>query len=312
MKRFLLAILALVVLGAAGAGFIYWKAAQGLDPIAVEAKYVTSADRFVDVEGLRVRVREEGPAEAPPLVLLHGFVVSLESFDGWAKELSADRRVIRFDLAGHGLTGPDAQKRYAPAERAEFVGAVMDALGVERAAIAGNSLGGLAAWRFAAEHPKRVSALILVAPGGFPNQYVSDTPVAPPPAMVAFLRTAAPAAVRTALQGVYFDDAKVTEARVALMSDMMRRRGNAQAFIDSINEFSLPDPTADLAKITAPTLLLWGEEDLVIPVAQADLMTNAIPNSRLVRYPAVGHVPQEEEPALTAAEVRTFLASIGS
>lgn len=312
MKRFLFAVLALVVLGAAGAGFLYWKATQGLDPAALEARYLTSSDRFVEVDGLRVRVREEGPADAPPVVLLHGFVVSLESFDGWAKDLSADHRVVRVDLAGHGLTGPDAQKRYAPVERAEFVGAVMDALGLQRAAIAGNSLGGLAAWRFAASHPERVSALVLVAPGGFPSQYVSDTPVAPPPAMVAFLKTAAPAAVRTALQGVYFDDAKITEARVTLMSDMMRRRGNGEAFVDSINEFSLPDPTDDLAKIAAPTLILWGDEDLVIPVAQADLMTKAIPNSRLVRYPAVGHVPQEEEPAMTAAEVRTFLASIGS
>lgn len=310
MKKLLLGVLALLVIGAAGVGVLYWKATQGLDPAALEAEYMTAADRFVDVDGLRVRIREEGPADAPPIILLHGFVVSLESFDGWSRQLSADYRVIRFDLAGHGLTGPDSKKRYAPIERAEFIGAVMDALGVERAVIGGNSLGGLAAWRFAAAHPERVASLVLVSPGGFPNQYVSDEPVAPPPAMVAFLRTAAPAAVRTALQGVYFDDAKITQARVDLMSDMMRRRGNGEAFIDSINEFSLPDPTEDLARIAVPTLILWGEEDLVIPVAQAAMMEKAIPGATLIRYAGVGHVPQEEEPAMTAADVKAFLATL--
>ncbi|NWG71230.1 MAG: alpha/beta hydrolase [Parvularculaceae bacterium] len=311
MKRFLLAVLALVVLGAAAAGFVVWKATQGLDPAELEARYAAGVDRFIDVEGLRVRIREEGPADGPPIVLLHGFVVSLESFDGWARELSDEYRVIRFDLAGHGLTGPDPEKRYAPLERAEFVGAVMDALGIERAVIGGNSLGGLAAWRFAAAHPDRVTALVLVSPGAFPNQYVSDEPVAPPAAMVAFLRTATPTAVRKALEGVYHDDARITEARVALMSDMMRRRGNGQAFIDSINEFSLPDPTADLATIEAATLILWGEEDIVIPVAQASMMARAIPGSKLIVYPRIGHVPQEEDPATSAADVRAFLASLG-
>ena len=310
MKKFLLFVVALAALGAAALGFLYWNAARGLDPAALEAKYMTPADRFVDVGGLMVRVREEGPADAPPVVLLHGFVVSLESFDGWAQALSADHRVIRFDLAGHGLTGPDPKKRYAPAERAEFVGEVMDALGVERAIVAGNSLGGLAAWRFASAHPERVEALILVSPGAFSANGVSDTPVAPPKAMEIFLKTAPRASVRAGLQRVYSDDLKVTDARVDLMADMMRRRGNGDAFIDSINEFVLPDPTEDLRRIAAPTLILWGEDDIIIPPEQGARMAAEIAHARLVSYPGVGHVAQEEAPGETAAEVRAFLADI--
>ena len=71
------------MLGAAGIGAIYWQASRGLDPAALESRYAMPADRFVEVEGLRVRIREEGPADAPPILLLHGFVVSLESFDAF-------------------------------------------------------------------------------------------------------------------------------------------------------------------------------------------------------------------------------------
>ncbi|MEX0646040.1 MAG: alpha/beta hydrolase, partial [Parvularculaceae bacterium] len=241
---------------------------------------------------------------------LHGFIVSLESWDGWAKSLSDRYRVIRFDLAGHGLTGPDPQKRYAPTERAAFVGDVMDALGVESAYIAGNSLGGLAAWRFAATNPERVRGLILVSPGAYSVNGVSDTPVEAPQAMQVFLRTAPEAGIRFSLGRVYGDDAKVTEARVVLMRDMMRRRGNGEAFVESIEEFTLPDPTADLAKITAPTLILWGAEDIIIPVADGKRLESAISNSRLIVYDGVGHVAQEEEPDATAAAVAEFLAAI--
>ena len=248
MKRFLLAVLALFVLGAAAFGFLTWQALQGLDPAVLEAEYMTPADRFVEVKGLRVRVREDGPPAAPPIILLHGFTFSLESFDGWAAALSSDYRVIRFDLAGHGLTGPDPQKRYAPGERADFVGDVMDALGIERAAVGGNSLGGLAAWRFASAHPDRVDALVLVSPGAFSANGVSDAPIEAPKAMEVYLRTAPEAGIRAGIARIFSDPSRVSDTRIRTIQDMMRRRGNGQAFVDSINEFTLPDPVADLRR----------------------------------------------------------------
>ncbi len=310
IKNILLGLLAVVVFVAGAVGYYIWREGQGIDPAALEAKYMTPADRFVDVAGARVRVREEGPENAPPLILLHGFVVSLESWDGWAKSLSNDYRVIRFDLAGHGLTGPDPLKRYAPAERAAFIGDVMDALGVESAHIAGNSLGGLAAWRFAAMHPERVRGLILVSPGSYSVNGVSDTPAEAPQAMHVFLRTAPEAGIRISLQRIYGDDSKVTEERVILMREMMRRRGNGEAFIESIKEFTLPDPAPDLAKITAPTLLLWGAEDVLIPVEQGRQLETDIAGARLIVYEGVGHVAQEEAPEATARDVAEFLAAL--
>lgn len=310
MKKLFGIVSLLVVIGFAGAGLYVWNEMQGVAPGVLEAKYVSPTDRFVDVGGARVRVREEGSPDAPPLILLHGFIYSLETWDGWATPLAHDYRVIRFDLAGHGLTGPDPEQRYSPAERAEFIGDVMDSIGIDSAYIAGNSLGGLAAWKFAAAHPERVKGLILISPGAYPANGVSDTPVEPPEAMKVFLRTAPAASVKASAQIVFADDSKIKESRLVTLRDMMRRRGNGEAFVQSINEFVLPDPGAELARITAPTLILWGAEDALIPVEQGRRLESAIPNARLIIYDGVGHVAQEEEAAATAEDAAEFLSAV--
>lgn len=257
-----------------------------------------------------MRVRIEGPEGAPVIILLHGFLYSLETWDVWADALSTDFRVVRYDLLGHGLTGPDAARRYAPMERAAFLGALMEAIGVDRAAIGGNSLGGLVAWRYASMAPERVSALVLVAPGGYSINGVEDEPAPAPAAMKLFLKTAPEAGVKTTLEALFEDDALVDERRIARLRDMMRREGNGEAFIQSIEEFTLPDPQADLARITAPTLILWGDKDMLMPVDHGRMMADAIPSSELTLYENVGHVPQEEAGAATAADVRRFLARV--
>jgi pimeloyl-ACP methyl ester carboxylesterase len=277
----------------------------------LEATYVTPADRFVEIDGVRVRVREEGPIDAPVLLLMHGFIYSLETWNDWADHFSATYRVIRFDLPGHGLTGPDPKMRYSPDERAAFVGQVMDALGVEHAIIGGNSLGGLAAWKFAVLSPERVDALVLVSAGAYPVNGVGDTPIEAPAAMKLFLRTAPETGIDATLKRVFSDAEKATPARAKLLRDMMRREGNGEAYIQSIAKFSLPDPTDELSRINAPTLILWGDDDVVIPVDHAHQIADAIPNARLIIYEGVGHVPQEEAADRSANDVEDFLIAIG-
>lgn len=299
-------VLVLILAAAGAAGYYFWTAQQR-DEAAVSA-YLKPDDRMLTIDGANVRVRIEGPEDAPPIILMHGFIYSLETWDAWAAALKADHRVIRFDLLGHGLSGPDPQQRYSPDERAAFVGAVMDALDIDRAVIGGNSLGGLAAWRFAATEPDRVTALILVSPGGYPANGVGDTPLSPPAPMALFLRTAPDAGVAYTLGNIYGDDTKITPERVKLVGDMMRRPGNGDAFIQSIEEFTLPDPEPMLKSIAAPTLILWGSEDAVMPVDHGRKMAEAIPGARLVIYDGVGHVAQEEAPEETIKDVQAFLA----
>ena len=311
----LLTVLGLIVLLAIVAYRFWFLSQQDGEPViedtgvaAEEVEEAGTAERFVDIAGARVRAREEGPADAPVILLLHGFTFSLESWDGWADELSDRYRIIRYDLLGHGLTGPDPLERYAPEERAQFVGEVMDALGIERAIVGGNSLGGLAAWRFAAMQPERVEALLLVSPGGYPINGVGDEPAEVPGAFAFYLQTVPEAGLRASIANIYGDPSKVSEERIKVLGDMMRQEGNGAAMVRSLEEFTLPDPEPDLAKVTAPTLILWGDADKVISPAQADLFIAAMPNAQLITYPGVGHVAHEEMPARTAADVAAFLS----
>lgn len=310
MKKFLIGLVIVAGLIVVAGGVTVWRASAGLSPAALEKDYATPADRFADIAGARVRIREEGPEGAPPIILIHGFTHSLETWDAWAATLSGDYRVIRFDLAGHGLTGPDPKERYAPAERAAFIGDVMDALGVERAVIAGNSLGGLAAWRFAHDNPQRVSALILISPGVFSLNGVSDEPAEIPAAMKAYLLTVPEAGVAASAGIIYGDDSKITAARLKTMRDMMRRKGNGEAMIKSLEEFTLPDPAAMLNQIEMPTLIEWGEADAVIPIEQGRRMVVEMPNATLITYPGVGHAAQEEAPEETVADAIDFLSGL--
>jgi pimeloyl-ACP methyl ester carboxylesterase len=304
LKKFLI----LLVIGVAvGAGYYYWSSRMSED---AAVSHLTADDRMMEIAGANVRVRIEGPDDAPPIILMHGFIYSLETWDAWAAALKSDHRVIRFDLLGHGLSGPDPQQRYSPEERAAFVGDVMDALGVDRAIIGGNSLGGLAAWRFAAMAPDRVAALIMVSPGGYPANGVGDTPLSPPAPMALFLRTAPEAGVAISLGNIYGDDSKITPEKIKLVGDMMREPGNGEAYVQSIEEFTLPDPEPALRTITAPTLILWGAADIIIPPDNGRKMAGAIPNSKLVYYEGVGHVAQEEASEETIADVKAFLTEV--
>jgi len=307
-RKFVFAIAALSLAGGVFASYLYWRAQSA--PVAAASEYLSPDDRMMTIAGANVRVRIEGPKGAPAVILLHGFIYSLESFDAWAADLKRDHRVIRFDLLGHGLSGPDPQQRYAPQERAEFIGAVMDALGVDRAVIAGNSLGGLASWRFAATSPARVAALILLSPGGYPDNGVAETPLSPPAPFAYFLRHPTEAGVAFALQGVYADKSLITPDRVRRTAAMMRQPGNGDAFVQSIEEFTLPDPDLLLGSIKAPTLILWGESDAVIPADFGRRMTAAIPGARLVTYEGVGHVAHEEAADRSIADVRAFLSGL--
>ncbi len=310
IKKLLAAALAMVIVAVVGFAVLVFRQSEGLAPETLEAKYLTPADRFIDVDGVRVRLREEGTASAPSIILVHGFTFSLETWDAWAASLKRDYRVLRFDLAGHGLTGPDPQARYSPMARAAFISQLFDALDISDAIVAGNSLGGLAAWRFAAIEPGRVKALVLISPGAFSLNSVGDTALPAPPAMQVYLKTAPSAGVAAAAGLIYADPTKVPPERLELLRDMMRRRGNGDAFVRSIEQFVLPDPTVDLRMISAPTLVMWGSQDRVVPLEHGERLVDAISGAKLVIFDGVGHVAHEEAPEETLAALSSFLKTL--
>lgn len=266
-----------------------------------------AADQSVTIDGARLRLRIEGPADAPPILLIHGYTFSLETWDDWAADLARDHRVIRYDLSGHGLSDPDPQARYGTADRVRQLKALMDRLGIARATLAGNSFGGLVAWNFAALYPDRVDRLILIDSAAYSINGVTEQPVPVPPAMRAYLSDPSPQAVAFSAAQVFAHPERLTPQRLELMRAMIARRGNGPALIAHLEQFTLPEPTAQLGRIAAPTLILWGRQDKVVPVDHADRLAAAIPNARRIIYEDTGHAPQEEAAGRSLADVRAFL-----
>jgi pimeloyl-ACP methyl ester carboxylesterase len=262
-------------------------------------------------------VRAASPApgsltEPPTILLLHGTGASLHTWDGWVEVMARSFRVVRLDLPGFGLTGPYPSGDYSAAAMTDFLERFAAAAGLRRFAVAGNSLGGYYAWRYALRHPEQVSALVLVDSGGYPIPTSASSSVALQLArmpVVSELLRWAPirGAVRRSLLDVYVDDSKVTPALVDRYTDLMRRPGNRAAFGDRARRASRPEDYQRLPELRVPTLILWGEQDQWIPVAHAERFHAAIPDSRLVRYPDLGHLPMEEDPARTARDVMEFL-----
>ena len=277
--------------------------------LATESPYFKKADHIVNVEGLNVRYRDEGPQDAQALIMVHGYTSSLESWEALTKSLANDYRIIRPDLPGHGLTGPDSQKRYSNEETVAFLSNFIDALDIEAPVLIGNSLGGLVSWRVAARSPEKVSQLVLISPGGFSINGVTDEPVDVPMMLKFYLTKAPEAGVRQATSNLYADPETLSEERVTTIQYMMQRQGNGDAFVERLSVFTLPDPTIDLEKVKSPTLVVWGQQDKMIPVSQATWFSDALPNSTLKIYENAGHVPQEETPEQLAEDIRLFLES---
>lgn len=299
-----LSILLVLILGAAAVLYTPDR------PRAVlEARYLNAPGDLVELAGQRLHLRDEGPREAPAVILLHGLGSSLHTFDGWAEALAPGHRVIRLDLPGAGLSGPDPAGLYTDDRAIALLLALMDRLEVTRATLAGNSIGGRLAWRFAAAHPGRVERLVLIAPDGYASPGF-DYGVPPKvPAMLDLMRLFLPDwALRPNIAAAYGDPATLSEAVMTRYHDLLLAPGNRKAMLDRMRQTVLVEPGPLLRGIELPVLLLWGERDAMIPVANAQDYLAELPDARLVVLPGLGHVPQEEAPAASVQPVLDFLA----
>jgi pimeloyl-ACP methyl ester carboxylesterase len=287
--------------------------APDLDRAELESRYSRGVSDFVDVNGLRFHVRIEGPADAPPVILIHGYSSMLHSWDGWVGDLAQNYKVIRYDLAGHGLTGPDPSGLYSPERDAALLLALMDKLGLARAALVGNSLGGQVAWNFAARHPDRVASLTLIAPGGYPRPGFDFNVKPTLSSAVKLSPYIYPRDKLTQILGfLYADPQRLTPQMIAFYHDLNRAPGVRRALVERLSQYILHDPGERLRSITAPVLIVWGEKDIMVPFATdpGKFMQN-MPHARLVTFPDLGHVPQEEDPARSLLPVKAFLQENG-
>jgi pimeloyl-ACP methyl ester carboxylesterase len=278
----------------------------------LRARWAPPPSVFMDVAGMKVHLRDEGPRDDPsPIVLLHGGGSSLHAWEGWAQALKAQRRVIRFDLAGHGLTGPSPDGIYGIDNDVRLVVAVLDKLGVAHCVLGGNSLGGVVAWRTALAHPARVDKLILVDAGGYPFRSAA-TPLGFQlmriPGAVWLLQNTLPRfLVAEGLRNVFADPAKVTPEMVDRAAELTQRAGNRRALIDRFRQRRPSSLAHRIRELKLPTLIVWGGRDRLIPPDNAERFHRDIAGSTLAMFDDLGHAPDEEDPERTVAAVKQFL-----
>lgn len=285
----------------------------------LERKYARPPSMFMELpNGARVHYRDEGSPVAPVLVLLHGSNSSLHTWEPWARMLSTTLRVVSLDLPGHGLTGAVPGDDYSADGMAAFVEAFRKKLGLEHFFLAGNSMGGNVSFRYTLAHPGVVDKLVLVDSGGvnhlLPPQKQPEVPfgmrLIRTPVLNRVAGVITPRSlVEKSVRAVFVDQDLVTNEMIDRYYELLRYPGNRRA--TRLRAAAPVDLSAvdRLGEIRAPTLILWGGADKLVPVEAAEIFHARIPGSRVVVYPDVGHIPMEEVAARSAADTLAFLRS---
>ena len=301
----LIAIIALLALGYT----------PDTDPAAMRAKYASPASKFVSVGGgLVMHVRDEGKPDGPVLVLLHGSNASLHTWEPLVARLRHKYRIISLDQIGHSLTGPNPTGQYDGLAFVGTLNTLLGKLGINRFALAGNSMGGYVAWDYALAYPDKLTHLVLIDAAGPPDDPDKDLPIgfrlAQMPGISKLAQVITPRSLfEKSLRGSVSNQSIITPAMVDRYWELNRYPGNRAATGARFAQYAgRTRNVGALGQITTPTLILWGAEDKLIPVSGADWFAARIPNAVKIVYPGIGHIPMEEAPERTAADLDAFLS----
>jgi pimeloyl-ACP methyl ester carboxylesterase len=273
----------------------------------LKAKYANEHSKFITIDGLSIHYRDEG--QGFPLVLLHNAPGSLHSFDGLTAELSRKYHVIRLDLPGYGLTGPNATGDYSLGWYVQFLDSFLTGLQVDSCYLVGNSFGGRLACEFAHERKARVKKLVLIDAWGYPlkDEGVLAVKMARNPLLRPVVRYITPRFfIAMNIKQAYGASETVRAETIDRYYELLLRTGNRNTFIVTSNS-EPEDISTHIKALRLPILILWGSGDRVIPPLHAEYFHRDIPGSRVVLYDDAGHMPQEVMPAKVAADMKEFL-----
>ena len=269
-------------------------------------------DCFVTAGGYAIHYQDDGPRDAPPVVLLHGFGAWTFTWRAQrAALLRAGYRVIATDQIGYGASDRPAAPVYTTRAQAELILAALDALGVEAAHLVGHSFGARVALQIALIAPPRVRSLVAIAPEAFATERPPIGRLAALPLIGYALAyySLGPRLVRPGLKYVAKRHDWLTDEAVAGYAAPMRVRGSAAAQVwqaRSPKDGARPVPPR-LAEVAQPALVIWGADDPVFPADDAHRLVQILPNARLVLLDGTGHLPHEERAGDVTKAILEFL-----
>jgi pimeloyl-ACP methyl ester carboxylesterase len=275
----------------------------------LEKTYSSPQNAYVGALGVNIHYQDTGPSKnSIPILFLHGFGSSLQTWDAWSKDLSNEYRVISVDLPGFGLTGEDPSGIYTDMRSVEVLEAFLKELQIPKVVLVGNSMGGKFAWQFAARFPNQVAKLVLISPDGYASPGIKYGKKTEVPAIAQLYRYFfSKTFLAMNLEPAYANPKTLNEDLVNRYYDLMLAPGVRGAILARMQQTVLQDPVPSLAAIQVPTLLIWGEKDAFIPIANSNDYLKVMPNAKRVSLPNIGHLPQEEQPAIGLAALKEFL-----
>ncbi len=282
-------------------------------PDRLKEKYASSHSKYITIDGTVIHYQDEG--KGPVLILSHGVMASLHTWDGWVDILKTKYRIIRFDIPGFGLSDPNASKQFNPEYTITLFNGFVDALGVDTFYLVGNSLGGFISWNYAATHPERVKKLILIDPIGYEQKLPFIMKLVTQPIIQFVSRWIAPKfIVDSCVRKVYGQPDNIHHTVFDRYFDLLSHPGGRDAMVDVFLTFKHfnghPEVISKMKKLSMPTLIMWGEEDAWVPVEHAKNWKKDVPHAESIIYKNAGHIPMEEFPEKTATDADRFLSAI--
>ncbi|MDX2003569.1 MAG: alpha/beta hydrolase [Chitinophagales bacterium] len=291
--------------------FIYfaWLRPNLIIPKAVaKERYARPNSKFIQWQGTELHYTEAG--QGPTVLLIHGFGGNFSNFDSLAPKLADSYRVVCVDLPGFGLSDqPRAEGLLAPLYH-EYFNMLFDTLHIDSALVIGNSMGGWMAWELAASHPDKVRKLVLLNSAGYDLDRVKKNLGRLELLDTKLFKLLSARGIPMFMSNynahrIRAKDAYVNPEEVMLHNALTNREGNFQNLARMANSTELPD-TANIQKVACPTLIVWGDDDRIVPVEHAQRFKRDIPDSRMLIYEKCGHVPQLEVSGKLAKDIKAF------
>lgn len=308
MRRLSRALCAPLAVAAALAGACVTPGAHA--PSAPELDDTSNGTGYALVNEAWIRVRDTGPATGSlPVVLVHGYGSRLEIWRPIQDALVGERRVVSYDQRGFGLSERPAGA-YGPEIHARDLLKLLDELGIERAVLVGHSYGGGVVARAALKAPERVAAVVLVDSFLLEEQMTTTFHWAKAPVVGELLFGAFYREVPGEKYLLAFHDQQrfVTVAALDEQKVLMAKPGSVYAALETVRGMDYREHEGRYGELTAPMLILWGENDRVTPLSQGKRIAGFFDAAELRVIPACGHVPSWERPGAVLAALRPFLS----
>lgn len=258
--------------------------------------------KFIDVKGLKVYYKEKG-SKGKVLLFIHGFSASTWSWRLNMEPLSKDFHVYALDLKGFGYTAKPKDSDYTLNAQAKLVADFMDALKIKSATLIGNSMGGAISMKVALNFPDKVEKLVLVDSAGVSEGIVMFGVLGKNISTNSLSKTLNSLfmnehIIKSIIKSLYMHKELKTDEVAEGYVKPFRTPGIEDAFAEMVKGFvSDDDLPKRIPEIKIPTLIVWGEDDTIIPVSAAHKFNELIKGSKLITYPQAGHMPMEEHPA---------------